>query len=68
MKIRYVYDSPGECKTIKVFDSIDSFTEDISGKMFKQLLSDRMVKITDKITIETSYPAIITIEILYKER
>ena len=63
MKVKYSYTFSGDDPEFETFNSLTEFFNDKRGKMFEQLLSDGREKVTDKITIETSYPSTITIEL-----
>ncbi len=65
MKIKYTYDSLSDKeKDIKQFNSRVEFINHRQGKIFKQLLEENRINSLDKITINLSYPAVITIEFI----
>jgi len=65
MKIKYTHDSLSDKeKDIKQFNSRAEFINHRQGKIFKQLLEENRINSLDKITINLSYPAVITIEFI----
>jgi len=67
MKVKYTYEDIEENKAFIVFNTIEEFFNDTRGYMFKELLTLERSKITNKIIISTSYPSVITIELVKEE-
>ena len=64
MKIKYTYDDLLEEKETTLFNSLEEFFQDKRGKMYKYLLTKERAEVTDTIVIATSYPSVITIELI----
>lgn len=67
MQVKYTYEEPDSTEHT-LFNSFREFIEDRRGKKFELLLSEGRINVIDKIVINTTYPTIITIEFLRRNK